>query len=95
MADYSIKRPLGILEDVEVRIDNCLFSIDFMVVKVDEGKDTTLIFGRPFLATSQAKINISKGKIKLRVGKEKVIFHIAKSTSSSKVEKVHNIKAND
>ncbi|GJX74041.1 hypothetical protein Tco_0312636 [Tanacetum coccineum] len=41
-----------------------------------------LIFGRPFLSTTRAKIDVYKRKITLRVGEEKIIFKSVKSASS-------------
>ncbi|GJY27549.1 hypothetical protein Tco_0403316 [Tanacetum coccineum] len=41
-----------------------------------------LILGRPFLSTAQAKIDVYKRKITLRVGEERIIFKSVKPASS-------------
>lgn len=86
---------MRIFEVVVVKIDKFLFPIDFVVIKIDKCEDVPLIVGKHFLATSQAKINVPKVNIKFKIGKEKVIFHISKPTSSSKVRRVYHIEAKD
>ena len=51
MADRSIGFPKGILEDVLVKIDKFIFSIDFVVLDMEEDREVPIILGRPFLAT--------------------------------------------
>ncbi|XP_073051231.1 uncharacterized protein [Primulina eburnea] len=43
---------------------------------MEEDHDAPLIFGRPFLATGRALIDVHKGELTLRVGGEEVIFNI-------------------
>ncbi|XP_073061737.1 uncharacterized protein [Primulina eburnea] len=43
---------------------------------MEEDHDAPLIFGRPFLATGRALIDVHKGELTLRVGGEAVIFNI-------------------
>ncbi|XP_073017776.1 uncharacterized protein [Primulina eburnea] len=43
---------------------------------MEEDNDAPLIFGRPFLATGRALIDVHKGELTLRVGGEEVIFNI-------------------
>ncbi|XP_073313563.1 uncharacterized protein [Primulina huaijiensis] len=43
---------------------------------MEEDQKTPLIFGRPFLATGKALIDVHKGELTLRVGGEKVVFNI-------------------
>ncbi|XP_075479413.1 uncharacterized protein LOC142520295 [Primulina tabacum] len=43
---------------------------------VEDVLDAPLIFGRPFLATRRALIDVHKGELTLRVGGEEVIFNI-------------------
>nr|XP_016463268.1 PREDICTED: uncharacterized protein LOC107786323 [Nicotiana tabacum] len=50
----------GIVEDVLVRVDKCLFPVDFIVVKMEENREVPLILGRPFLATSRAILDIQE-----------------------------------
>ncbi|GJV10677.1 uncharacterized mitochondrial protein-like protein [Tanacetum coccineum] len=55
MADMSKKVPLGIVENVLVKIDKFLFPSDFVIL--DNTPSETTILGRPFLATIHAEID--------------------------------------
>ena len=76
MADRSIAFPRGILEDVLVKIDKFIFPVDFVVLDMEEDRDVPIIFGRPFLATGQALIDVREGHLTLRVNGEEVKFNI-------------------
>jgi hypothetical protein len=78
LADRSIKRPMGILEDVPVRIDKFYVPGDFVVLDMEEDPRIPIILGRPFLATAGAIIDVKCGKLKLEVGDEQVVFDIFK-----------------
>ncbi|XP_048621486.1 uncharacterized protein LOC125591380 [Brassica napus] len=69
LADRSVKLPIGILEDLPVMIGNCEIPTDFVVLEMDEEPRDPLIFGRPFLATAGAMVNVRDGKIDLHLGK--------------------------
>ncbi|XP_050908015.1 uncharacterized protein LOC127121600 [Lathyrus oleraceus] len=45
LADNSITRPHGVGEDVLVKMDKVLFSIDFVVIDMEEYVDAPLILG--------------------------------------------------
>ncbi|XP_031268654.1 uncharacterized protein LOC116127130 [Pistacia vera] len=49
-ADKSIKHPMGIIEDVLVKVDKFIFSADFFVLDMEEDKEIPLVLGRQFLA---------------------------------------------
>ncbi|XP_073121533.1 uncharacterized protein [Henckelia pumila] len=74
LADSSIKYPRGIIEDVLVKVDKFIFSVDFVVLDMEEDLDMPLILGRHFLATGKALIDVQKGELHLRVGEEKISF---------------------
>ncbi|XP_050919224.1 uncharacterized protein LOC127136741 [Lathyrus oleraceus] len=48
-ADHSVKIPYGIVEDVLVKIDKFMFSVDFVILEMPEDGKIPLILGRPFL----------------------------------------------
>nr|CAN69639.1 hypothetical protein VITISV_040272 [Vitis vinifera] len=58
LADRSIKHPRGIIEDVLVKVDKFIFSVDFIVLEMEEDRDVPLILGRPFLATGRTLIDV-------------------------------------
>ncbi|XP_027338067.1 uncharacterized protein LOC113852002 [Abrus precatorius] len=76
LADRSIKYPRGIIEDVLVKVDKFIFPVDFVIFDMDEDTEVPLILGRPFLATAKAIIDVSDGKLILRVGDEEVTSKI-------------------
>ncbi|KAL5580563.1 hypothetical protein UlMin_013005 [Ulmus minor] len=61
LADRSVRKPRGIVEDVLVQIDKFYYPVDFLVLDtiaiVNTESKIPLILGRPFLATANALIN--------------------------------------
>ncbi|XP_075486227.1 uncharacterized protein LOC142525823 [Primulina tabacum] len=76
LANRSLTYPRGIVEDVLVNIDKFIFPADFVILDLEEYQETPLIFGKPFLATEKALIDVHKGELTLRVGGEEVVFNI-------------------
>ena len=60
-ADRTMKNPREIIEYILVKVDEFIFSINFEIMDLDGDVDVPLIFGRPFLATSQAIIEFKDG----------------------------------
>ncbi|XP_045804300.1 uncharacterized protein LOC123897629 [Trifolium pratense] len=73
-ADRSVKYPLGILENVPVRVGQFYIPTDFIVMDIREDSNTPIILGRPFLATAGAVIDVKEGKLTFVVGEEKAEF---------------------
>jgi hypothetical protein len=67
LADQSIWCPVGITEDILVRIRNSFVHVDFMVLKLDVCRQIPLIFGRPFQSTTGATIDVAARIIKLNI----------------------------
>nr|GEZ90735.1 reverse transcriptase domain-containing protein [Tanacetum cinerariifolium] len=76
LADRSISRPVGVAEDVYVKVGSFHFSADFVVVDFDADPRVPLILGRSFLKTIRALIDVSEGELTLRVGKEAITFNL-------------------
>ncbi|GJT82644.1 phospholipase-like protein [Tanacetum coccineum] len=72
MADMSKKTPLGIVENILVKIDKFLFPSDFVIL--NNTPSETIILGRPFLATIHAEIDVFAGKISLGINKDRISF---------------------
>lgn len=53
-----------------------IFPIDFFVLDNEEDKETPVILGRPFLATSGVLIYVLEGKVTMRIEDEKVTFDV-------------------
>jgi hypothetical protein len=71
LVDQSIRRPVGIAEDIPVRIRNSLVPMDFVVLEMDVCRQIPLVLWRPFLSIAGATIDAAVGIIKLNIsGKE-------------------------
>jgi len=79
LADQTIKRPYGIIEDVLVKVDKFIFPTDFVILDFVYDKNCPLILGRPFMNTGRALIDVSEGKLVLRIGDDVIEFHIDKA----------------
>nr|GEU32174.1 hypothetical protein [Tanacetum cinerariifolium] len=58
LADHSISHPVGVAEDVYVKLGSFHFSADFVVVDFDADPRVPLILGRSFLKTRRALIDV-------------------------------------
>ena len=91
MADRSMAHLEGVLEDVLVKVGKFIFPMDFVVMKMEEDNQVSLLLGRPFLATGAALIDVQKGELTLRVGNEAVHFNLHRSLTQPDVdEKICN-----
>lgn len=79
LADRSIKRPKGIIEDLLVKVGKFIFPVDFVVMDMEIDKEVPLILGRPFLNTARALIDVNQGKLTLRMDNEHIDFNMRKA----------------
>ncbi|XP_056688625.1 uncharacterized protein [Spinacia oleracea] len=86
MADRSIKYPLGILEDVPVRVGKFYIPVDFVVLDMEEDSQIPIILGRPFLCTAGAVIDVKSGSLTLSVGDDTVTFNLTNAVKSPMLE---------
>ncbi|GJY61911.1 copia protein [Tanacetum coccineum] len=91
MGNMTKRTPLGIAENIPVKIDKFLFHSDFVVIDTLKEPDETILLGRPFLATIHAQIDVFRGEISLGVGNEKVKFDMNGEICHSRVplEKIY------
>ncbi|GJR22058.1 reverse transcriptase domain-containing protein [Tanacetum coccineum] len=73
----------GNLKDVSVKVGVFHFPADFVVVDFDADPRVPLILGRSFLKTGRALIDVYKGELTLRVGKEAVTFNLDQTSRYS------------
>ncbi|GJR01157.1 reverse transcriptase domain-containing protein [Tanacetum coccineum] len=83
LADRSITHPIGLAEDVYVKVGKFHFPTDFVVVDFEADPRVPLILGRSFLRTSRALINVYGEEITLRVDNEAVTFNLNQTTRYS------------
>ncbi|XP_019253827.1 PREDICTED: uncharacterized protein LOC109232513 [Nicotiana attenuata] len=74
LVDQTTIIPEGIVEDVLVRVGKFVFSVDFIVVNMEENREVPLILGRPFLATGRAIFGYSGKAAHAQSGGRKVDF---------------------
>ncbi|XP_063941166.1 uncharacterized protein LOC135149396 [Daucus carota subsp. sativus] len=86
LADRTIKHPLGVIEDVLVKVDKFFIPCDFVVLDMDEDVEMPIILGRPFLATAGTTIDVKAGKLTLNVGDEKVEFDLNKALKMPSID---------
>ena len=96
LADRAVKIPKGIVEDVLVKVHKFYYPVDFVVLDTEPMAESTnqvpIILGRPFLATSNAIINLRNGVTKHTFGNmtlELNIFHPSNKHKSAGDEE-HN-----
>ncbi|XP_057791319.1 uncharacterized protein LOC131008460 [Salvia miltiorrhiza] len=80
LADRSVRYPHGVVEDILVRVGGLIVPVDFVVLEIGEvhenGKEHTLLLGRPFMATTNTLIDVKNGTIKMTVLGEPVSFSV-------------------
>nr|GEX21279.1 reverse transcriptase domain-containing protein [Tanacetum cinerariifolium] len=83
LVDRSISRPIGVAEDVFVKVEKFHFSADFVVVDFDVDPRVLLILERSFLKIERALIDIYVGELTLRVNNEVVTFNLDQTSRYS------------
>jgi hypothetical protein len=74
LGDNSIRYPLGIAEDVPVKVGHHFIPIDLVVLEMGEREEPPLILGRPFLKTVGATIDVGKGEIMFDINGQRSSF---------------------
>ncbi|XP_059285652.1 uncharacterized protein LOC132039127 [Lycium ferocissimum] len=78
MADRSIKRPVGVVDDVFMRVGEFMLPADFVILDCAVDRHIPIILERPFLATERALMDSEKNEIKFRVNDDEVTFQASK-----------------
>ena len=61
MADRTVKRPIGILHDVLVKVESFIFSADFVILDCEVDFEVPVFLGRTFLAIGRELVDMEKG----------------------------------
>jgi hypothetical protein len=67
LADSMARYPVGIAEDILVKIWCYFILVNFMVLDMETMKESPLILGRPFLSTVGAQIDVGAGEIHFNI----------------------------
>ena len=80
MADKTRKQPVGMIEDVLVRIDEQVMPIptDFIILDILEDNKLSIILGRLFLSTAGASMDCVEGKFAFSVYGKEIIRYFTK-----------------
>jgi len=97
LADLSITRPYGVVEDVLVKVRQFNFPADFVIMDIEEDVEIPFILGRPFMLTANCVVDMGKGNMEMSVDDQKVTFnlfeamkHPSDHKADFKVEKVEH-----
>jgi hypothetical protein len=74
LADQSVRYPLGIAENIPVKIREFFVLVDFVVLDMHPDSKVSLILERPFLSTANAHIDVGKGEIKFTINGQEEQF---------------------
>jgi hypothetical protein len=80
LANKDYISPIGIVRNVEVLVGKIKYPADFMVLACPQDAFCPIIFGRPFLHTVGAEINLPKEKVFIRCAGERLEFNFSKFT---------------
>ncbi|GJZ59762.1 reverse transcriptase domain-containing protein [Tanacetum coccineum] len=97
LANHSLTFPMGIAEDVIVKVEKFNFLTDFVIVDFEANPRVPIILERPFLRTARALVDLYEEKLTLRVRNEEVVFYTDKSSrnNSSDIQFIHCINIID
>jgi hypothetical protein len=90
LGDNSIRYPLGIAEDVPVKVGHHFIPI-FVVLEMGEREKPPLILGRPFLKTVGATIDVGKGEIMFDINGERSSFKFRPRLEACNMIEVKNV----
>ncbi|KAL1545179.1 hypothetical protein AAHA92_21931 [Salvia divinorum] len=95
LADRSCINPVGVLENVIVKVHDFLYPADFHVIRMSEdvsAESSGVLLGRPFLRTAKTLIDVCEGTICLDYHGEKYTFSIDEAMKKPMdVENLHSV----
>jgi len=90
LANRSMRYPMGVLEDVPIKVGDLHVSVDFVILEMEEGTRTPIILGRPFLATAESRIDVRNGNLSFDVGDDHVEFNLLKAAKFPSISDEYN-----
>lgn len=74
LANRSVKYPIGVLEDVLVRVAEYYVSVYLVIIDIDKDSKILILLGRPFLDMAGPVIDVKREILNFEVGEEKIEF---------------------
>ena len=78
LANKEYISPLGMVRNIEVVFGKIKYPADFIVLGCSQDSFCPIIFGRPFLHTVGARIDLPKEKVFIKCAAEEVSFNFSK-----------------
>src|SRR4051812_46632390 len=75
LVDYSVKKPLGTIDDVLIIVNDNYVPVDFTIMDIKCEPSCPIILGRPFLRTIGIVIDMKEGNIKFQFPLKKGMEH--------------------
>nr|GEW26590.1 reverse transcriptase domain-containing protein [Tanacetum cinerariifolium] len=91
LADRTISKPTGVAENIFVKVDKFYFPASFVVLDFIADPRVSLIFGRLFLITAHAIINVHEREIIIRKDQQSLTIQCGDIPSIKKVEQINKI----
>ena len=79
LADSTIKKPMGRVNDVLIVANTNYLHVDFIVLDIDYNPTCPIILGRPFLTTIGAIIDMKEGNIRFQFTLRKGMEHFPRN----------------
>ncbi|XP_006590011.1 uncharacterized protein [Glycine max] len=76
LANRYISRPYGMVEDVLVKVRQFTFTVDFVIMDIEEDAEIPLILGCPFMLTANCVVDIGKGNLEIGIDDQKITFDL-------------------
>ena len=74
LLESIIQYPEGIAKNVLVHVRDSFVLTNIVVIDIEGDLGIELILGRPFLRAARARIDVGRGEIRFRIGKEDMFF---------------------
>nr|GFA29430.1 reverse transcriptase domain-containing protein [Tanacetum cinerariifolium] len=89
LADRTIFKPTGVVENVFVKVGKFYFPIDFVILDFVADPRVPLILGRPFLSTAHGIINVFEREIIIRQNQQSLMIQCSDIPSVKKIEQIN------
>ena len=76
LANCSITRPYGVVEDILVKVRQFTLLVDFVIMDIKEDYKIPLILGQPFMLTTKCVVDIGNDNLEMSVEDKKITFNL-------------------
>ena len=76
---HSVKYPIGILEEVLIKVEDLYVPIEFVMLEMEEDTRTSIILGRPLLTIAGCRTDVKTSKLSFDVDHRHMEFNLIKA----------------